>query len=71
MVGCGGDRDKTKRPVMAAVACEYSNKAILTSDNPRTEDPLQILADMQEGLKSEHRRKELVIADRREAIRSK
>jgi UDP-N-acetylmuramoyl-L-alanyl-D-glutamate--2,6-diaminopimelate ligase len=70
VVGCGGDRDKTKRPVMAAVACEYSNKSILTSDNPRSEDPQQILNDMQEGLKSEHRRKSLVIADRREAIRT-
>ena len=70
VVGCGGDRDKTKRPVMAAAACEYSNKAILTSDNPRSEDPQQILNDMQEGLKSEHRRKCLVIADRREAIRT-
>jgi UDP-N-acetylmuramoyl-L-alanyl-D-glutamate--2,6-diaminopimelate ligase len=70
VVGCGGDRDKTKRPVMAAAACEYSNKAILTSDNPRTEDPLQILADMLEGMKSEHRGKSLVIADRREAIRT-
>jgi UDP-N-acetylmuramoyl-L-alanyl-D-glutamate--2,6-diaminopimelate ligase len=70
VVGCGGDRDKTKRPVMAAAACEYSTKAILTSDNPRSEDPLQILADMQEGLKSEHRRKCLVIADRGEAIRT-
>ena len=70
VVGCGGDRDKAKRPVMAAVVCEYSNKAILTSDNPRTEDPQQIIADMQEGLKSEYRRKALVIADRREAIRT-
>lgn len=70
VVGCGGDRDKAKRPVMATVACEYSSKAILTSDNPRSEDPLQILADMQEGLKSEHKRKCLVIADRREAIKT-
>lgn len=70
VVGCGGDRDKTKRPVMATVACEYSNKAILTSDNPRSEDPVAILNDMQEGLKSEHKRKCLVIAERREAIRT-
>jgi UDP-N-acetylmuramoyl-L-alanyl-D-glutamate--2,6-diaminopimelate ligase len=68
VVGCGGDRDKTKRPIMAAAACEYSTKAILTSDNPRTEDPLQILTDMQAGMKSEHKRKCLVLADRREAI---
>lgn len=70
VVGCGGDRDKTKRPLMAAAACEYSTRAILTSDNPRTEDPQAILADMQEGMKSEHKRKCLVIADRREAIRT-
>jgi UDP-N-acetylmuramoyl-L-alanyl-D-glutamate--2,6-diaminopimelate ligase len=70
VVGCGGDRDKTKRPLMAAVACEYSTKAILSSDNPRTEDPLQILADMQVDMKSEHKRKCLVIADRREAIKT-
>jgi UDP-N-acetylmuramoyl-L-alanyl-D-glutamate--2,6-diaminopimelate ligase len=70
VVGAGGDRDKTKRPLMAAVACEYSSKAILTSDNPRTEDPLDILADMQQDLKSEYKRKCLVIADRREAIKT-
>lgn len=70
VVGAGGDRDKTKRPLMAAAACEYSTKAILTSDNPRTEDPNAILADMQEGMKSEHKRRCLVIADRREAIKT-
>jgi UDP-N-acetylmuramoyl-L-alanyl-D-glutamate--2,6-diaminopimelate ligase len=70
VVGCGGDRDKTKRPLMAAAACEYSSKAILTSDNPRTENPTAILADMQEGMKSEHKRKCLVIEDRREAIKT-
>jgi UDP-N-acetylmuramoyl-L-alanyl-D-glutamate--2,6-diaminopimelate ligase len=70
VVGCGGDRDKTKRPLMAEAACEHSHKAILTSDNPRTEDPAAILNDMQAGLKSEYRRRTLVIADRREAIRT-
>jgi UDP-N-acetylmuramoyl-L-alanyl-D-glutamate--2,6-diaminopimelate ligase len=70
VVGCGGDRDRTKRPLMAAVACEYSHKAILTSDNPRTEDPVAILNDMQQDMKSEHKRKCLVITDRREAIKT-
>jgi UDP-N-acetylmuramoyl-L-alanyl-D-glutamate--2,6-diaminopimelate ligase len=70
VVGCGGDRDKTKRPLMAEAACEHSHKAILTSDNPRTEDPIAILNDMQQGLKSEYKRRTLVIADRREAIRT-
>lgn len=70
VVGAGGDRDKTKRPLMAAAACEYSDRAILTSDNPRTEDPQAILADMQADMKSEHKRRCLVIADRREAIKT-
>lgn len=68
IVGCGGDRDKTKRPLMAEASCEHSHQVIFTSDNPRTEDPLQILKDMTEGLKSEFKRKAMVIADRREAI---
>ena len=70
VVGCGGDRDKTKRPIMAEVACEYSDKAILTSDNPRTEDPQQILDDMVVGMLSQHKRKSLCILDRREAIKT-
>lgn len=70
VVGCGGDRDKTKRPVMAQVAAELSNRLILTSDNPRTEDPLQILKDMEEGLDSAGRRKSITIADRYEAIKT-
>ncbi len=70
VVGCGGDRDKTKRPVMGSVACELSDKVIFTSDNPRTEDPLDILADMEEGLNSAARRKFISIADRREAIKT-
>jgi UDP-N-acetylmuramoyl-L-alanyl-D-glutamate--2,6-diaminopimelate ligase len=70
VVGCGGDRDKTKRPVMAQVACEHSDKAIFTSDNPRTEDPGQILKDMEAGLSIENRRKFISIADRREAIKT-
>jgi UDP-N-acetylmuramoyl-L-alanyl-D-glutamate--2,6-diaminopimelate ligase len=70
VVGCGGDRDKTKRPVMGEVACQLSDRAIFTSDNPRTEDPLQILKDMEESLGSAARRKFLSIADRKEAIKT-
>jgi len=70
VVGCGGDRDKTKRPIMAAVACEHSDKAILTSDNPRTELPQQIIDDMVEGMQSQHKRKSLCIADRHQAIKA-
>jgi UDP-N-acetylmuramoyl-L-alanyl-D-glutamate--2,6-diaminopimelate ligase len=70
VVGCGGDRDKTKRPIMGEVACELSDKVIFTSDNPRTEDPLEILADMEYGLGSAARRKFISIADRKEAIKT-
>ncbi len=70
VVGCGVDRDKTKRPLMAAAACEYSDKAILTSDNPRSEDPEQIIRDMEEGLNTAARRKYISITDRKEAIRT-
>jgi UDP-N-acetylmuramoyl-L-alanyl-D-glutamate--2,6-diaminopimelate ligase len=70
VIGCGGDRDKTKRPIMAQVAAELSDKLILTSDNPRTEDPLQILKDMEEGLNSAAKRKSITIADRLEAIKT-
>lgn len=69
VVGCGGDRDKAKRPIMADVACEYSDKAIFTSDNPRSEDPEQIIADMFQGLKPAYKRKLESIIDRREAIK--
>jgi UDP-N-acetylmuramoyl-L-alanyl-D-glutamate--2,6-diaminopimelate ligase len=55
---------------MAEVACEYCNKAIFTSDNPRTEEPDSILADMMFGLKSEYKRRSVIIADRRQAIQS-
>lgn len=68
VVGCGGDRDKTKRPIMAEVAASLSDKLILTSDNPRTEDPEQILRDMEVGLNSAAKRKTVTIADRRAAI---
>ena len=70
VVGCGGDRDKTKRPVMAEVACEHSDKVIFTSDNPRSEDPEKILADMEEGLSISARRKFVSIADRKQAIKT-
>ncbi|NCU04501.1 MAG: UDP-N-acetylmuramoyl-L-alanyl-D-glutamate--2,6-diaminopimelate ligase, partial [Chitinophagaceae bacterium] len=70
VVGCGGDRDKTKRPVMGEVACELSDRVIFTSDNPRSEDPLEILADMEFGLSSAARRKFISIADRKEAIKA-
>ncbi|MBS4044253.1 MAG: UDP-N-acetylmuramoyl-L-alanyl-D-glutamate--2,6-diaminopimelate ligase [Chitinophagaceae bacterium] len=70
VVGCGGDRDKTKRPIMAKVASELSDKIILTSDNPRTEDAAQILKDMEEGLNSASKRKSLSILDRKEAIKT-
>jgi UDP-N-acetylmuramoyl-L-alanyl-D-glutamate--2,6-diaminopimelate ligase len=70
LVGCGGDRDVTKRPIMAAIACEYSNKVILTSDNPRSEDPEEILNQMQKGIAPTDAKKTLRISDRREAIKT-
>lgn len=70
VVGAGGDRDKTKRPEMADAACRYSDRVILTSDNPRSEEPEAILADMQAGVKEEYKAKVLSITDRREAIRT-
>jgi UDP-N-acetylmuramoyl-L-alanyl-D-glutamate--2,6-diaminopimelate ligase len=70
VVGAGGDRDKTKRPKMAAISAEGSTKVILTSDNPRTEDPEMILNDMEAGITPDLKRKVLRIADRREAIRT-
>jgi UDP-N-acetylmuramoyl-L-alanyl-D-glutamate--2,6-diaminopimelate ligase len=70
VVGCGGDRDKTKRPAMAAEAGKYSDRLILTSDNPRSEDPDQILKDMEQGLNTAAKRKTVSIADRREAIKT-
>ncbi|MBP9212977.1 MAG: UDP-N-acetylmuramoyl-L-alanyl-D-glutamate--2,6-diaminopimelate ligase [Chitinophagaceae bacterium] len=70
VVGCGGDRDKTKRPIMAQSACDLSDRVILTSDNPRTEDANQILRDMEAGLNTAAKRKYISIADRREAIKT-
>jgi UDP-N-acetylmuramoyl-L-alanyl-D-glutamate--2,6-diaminopimelate ligase len=70
VVGCGGDRDKTKRPVMAEVACEHSDKVIFTSDNPRSENPVQIIKDMEDGVAIAAKRKYISIADRKEAIKT-
>lgn len=70
IVGCGGDRDKMKRPLMAAIACKYSNKTIFTSDNPRSEDPMEIIKDMQKGVGATEAKKTLVIVDREEAIKT-
>ena len=70
VVGCGGDRDATKRPVMARSAAGRSDRVILTSDNPRSEDPRTILHEMEQGLDPIEKRKCLSIVDRREAIRT-
>ncbi|RCH54318.1 UDP-N-acetylmuramoyl-L-alanyl-D-glutamate--2,6-diaminopimelate ligase [Mucilaginibacter hurinus] len=70
VIGCGGDRDKTKRPAMAKVACEWSDKVILTSDNPRSEDPAKIIEDMKDGVDAAFKRNVLSITDRREAIKT-
>jgi UDP-N-acetylmuramoyl-L-alanyl-D-glutamate--2,6-diaminopimelate ligase len=70
VIGAGGDRDKTKRPEMAEICAIGSNKTILTSDNPRTENPEKILDDMEAGITSENRKKVLRIQDRREAIKT-
>jgi UDP-N-acetylmuramoyl-L-alanyl-D-glutamate--2,6-diaminopimelate ligase len=70
VVGAGGDRDKTKRPKMAAISASGSTRVILTSDNPRTEDPEKILDDMEEGITPDLKKKVLRISDRREAIKA-
>ena len=70
VVGCGGDRDKTKRPKMAAVACNLSTQVIFTTDNPRSENPEAIIEDMIRGLDPIQKRKVLVITDRRQAIKT-
>lgn len=70
VVGCGGDRDKTKRPEMAKIACNLSEQVILTSDNPRTEQPEAILADMETGIPSHAASRVLTIADRKQAIKT-
>ena len=70
VVGAGGDRDKTKRPIMARLAAVNSNKVILTSDNPRTEPPTSIIDDMEKGVEPADKKKVLRITDRREAIKT-
>jgi len=70
VVGCGGDRDKTKRPVMGNIAAKLSNKAIFTSDNPRTENPNQIIEDIEKGVEPQDYKKTLSITDRKQAIKT-
>ena len=70
VLGCGGNRDKAKRPLMAQVACDWSTKVVLTSDNPRMEAPGEIIRDMEAGIMPDKRRKALSITDRKEAIRT-
>lgn len=70
VVGCGGDRDQSKRPKMAAIAAKMSDRVVFTSDNPRSENPEQIISDMEAGVASEDYKKTLRISDRREAIKA-
>lgn len=70
IVGCGGNRDKTKRPIMAKIATQLSDKVILTSDNPRDEDPISILKEMEAGINPVDFKKTMLIEDRREAIKA-
>ena len=70
VVGCGGNRDKAKRPIMAGIATELSDKVILTSDNPRNEDPEVIIAEMEQGVAPQNYKKSLSIADRKQAIKT-
>lgn len=70
VVGCGGDRDKTKRPLMAKIGADYSDQLIITSDNPRTEDPGAIIADMEAGIPAYASQRTLTIKDRLSAIRT-
>jgi UDP-N-acetylmuramoyl-L-alanyl-D-glutamate--2,6-diaminopimelate ligase len=70
VVGCGGNRDKAKRPIMAAIAAELSDKVILTSDNPRNEDPEVIIQEMEQGVAPQNYKKSLSITDRKQAIKT-
>jgi len=70
VVGCGGDRDKTKRPKMAHIATQLSNQAIFTSDNPRSENPQTIIEEMEAGVEPQNFKKYISIADRKQAIKT-
>ena len=70
VLGCGGDRDKTKRPIMANIATQMSDKVIITSDNPRTENPSTIIAEMEAGVEPQNFKKSLSIEDRKQAIKT-
>ncbi len=70
VVGCGGDRDKTKRPIMAQIASDLSDKIIITSDNPRSENPQTIIAEMETGIAAQNFKKTLSIQDRKQAIKT-
>ncbi|MBK7763506.1 MAG: UDP-N-acetylmuramoyl-L-alanyl-D-glutamate--2,6-diaminopimelate ligase [Bacteroidetes bacterium] len=70
VLGCGGDRDKTKRPIMGLVACEHSDRVVFTSDNPRSEEATEIIKEMEAGVQVNQRKKYVSIADRKEAIKT-
>ena len=70
VVGCGGDRDKTKRPIMANIGATLSDKLIITSDNPRTENPDDIISEMEAGVEPQHYKKTIAISDRKQAIKT-
>ena len=70
VIGCGGDRDKAKRPLMAQIACKFSEQVILTSDNPRSEDPVVIIEEMYDGVDAAQKSRVLKITDRKEAIKT-
>jgi UDP-N-acetylmuramoyl-L-alanyl-D-glutamate--2,6-diaminopimelate ligase len=69
-VGCGGNRDKAKRPIMGAIASDLSDKVILTSDNPRNEDPEVIINEMEQGVAAQNYKKTMSITDRKQAIKT-
>lgn len=70
VVGCGGDRDRAKRPIMANIAASLSDKVIFTSDNPRTENPEVIISEMEQGVPAQHFKKTMAITDRKQAIKT-